>query len=137
MQYPTASACLRSETLAVHERSTLCSGFSVGICTSTLPIRGHSKTWVVEEFVGDLDCGSAPGCVRVADSLEAPGVRSQPLCNSTPERIKNEASESRAPAEHPIQFARLGYRPGAIAKCLTKLFSYSQLIQTIRPPGSH
>src|ERR1035437_5226687 len=140
MQYPTASACLRSETLAVHERITLCSGFSVGICTSTPPLRGHSKTWVVEGFAVDLDCGSVPGCVRVTASLEAPGVRSQPLCNSTPARIKSEASVSRAPAEDPIQFARLGYRPVAIAKCLTKLFRYSlliQSIQTICSPGSH
>src|ERR1700733_6791543 len=107
MQYPTASACLRSETLAVHERITLCSGFSVGICTSTPPLRGHSKTWVVGEFMGDLDCRGVPGCVRVADSLEAPGVRSQPPCNSTPARIKSKASESRAPAQDSIQFTRL------------------------------
>src|ERR1700693_156110 len=137
MQYPAASACLRSETLAVQERITLCSGFSVGICTSAPPLRGHSKTWAVEEFVGELDCGSVPGCVRVADSLEATGVRSQPPCSRTPARIKSEASESRARAEDPIQFTRLGYRPVAIAKCLTKLFRYSRLIKTIRSPGSH
>src|ERR1700675_1601661 len=134
MQYPTASACVRSETLAVHERITLCSGVSVGICTSAPPLGGHSKTWVVEEFVGNLDCRSVPGCVPVADSLEATGVRSQPPCSRTPARIRDNASERRAPAENPIQFTRLGYRPVAIAKCLTKLFRYSQLIQTIRSP---